>query len=229
MRSSRDLKYFDDKCTLTCSFKSSSGGGGLENWNPYSISWECLSCNHGNLRWPYLVHAWRVKLVFDQTLLVWWIFRKVMKRLWIQTCAVTCATLVSQLYIWWGMARHGFLWFCSCHTSDSVVCMHAKPSQATPRDTADSRPHTTCGAASELCHSSDRVYGPLPLTTHSALWHTWDNFETSVQRERIQMASLLQLSSPNAILSPCAFILRHFSSKPEEGKSFLVLMQMFEN
>ena len=121
--------------------------------------------------------------------------------------SVTCDTLVSKRYIWWGMARHGFLWFCSCHTSDSVVCMHAKPSQATPRDTADSRPHTTCGAASELCHSSDRVYGPLPLTTHSALWHTWDNFETSLQRERIQMASLLQLSSPNAILSPCAFIL----------------------
>ena len=109
------------------------------------ISWGCLSCNHGNLRWPYLVHAWRVKLVFDQTLLVWWIFRKVMKRLWIQTCAVTCATLVSQLYIWWGMARHGFLWFCSCHTSDSVVCMHAKPSQATPhqgiQQTADHTPH----------------------------------------------------------------------------------------
>ena len=104
------------------------------------------------------------------------------------------------------------------------------------------RPRTAhtflCGAASELCHSSDKVYSPPPSFDHThcmgaALWHTWDNFESSLQAEHTNcLSSPVQLSaSPNTILSPSVFIQHAFLVQVWKGhlNPLVALMQMFEN
>ena len=114
----------------------------------------------------------------------------------------------------------------ACHTPDCRLCMHAKSTHTT-----DHRWYThPCGAASELCHSSDKVYNPLPPSfdhAHcmgAALWHAWDNFESSLQAEHTNCPpSPVQLSaSPNATLSPNVFIQHAFLVQALKGtfKSF---------
>ena len=118
-------------------------------------------------------------------------------------------------------------------TGDSV-CM---PSQAKPYNRPRWYTHPV-GAAPELCHSSDKVYSPPPSFDHThcmgaALWHTWDNFESSLQAEHTNcLSSPVQLSaSPNTILSPSVFIQHAFLVQVWKGhlNPLVALMQMFEN